>query len=280
MSIYKPKLFVTLQDVFSLISTMTTIKYLLISTLATGLLVLAGCTQTTTNQNANLIDTNNSNNVATVNTNEVAVGYAITEPVNNNSNISTTINEVGVSEVADIDTSDWNKIAFKELGFSTLLPFDDSELSKIYTECGPDQGCDHDGYSYTVVAKRSSHNYALLGSVSKQWSVPRGRLIYDLYDINDDGDEVKILYGNDNNGLTIHPVKTIQLPSRKIYIFDPLQDYYTDSEFYDVANIPPAYAAVIPLNSKKYHAAIMYVETADMSLEEFSEALNSMEFEN
>jgi uncharacterized lipoprotein YajG len=97
---------------------MTQSKTILISTLATSLLVLAGCTtQTTTNTNA----VSNAN--ATVDTNTT----------NDNANVvvANSNGNTNADQVSEVDTSDWLTYENEEYGFTVQYPSDWFYFNKI-----------------------------------------------------------------------------------------------------------------------------------------------------
>ena len=86
---------------------------ILISTLATSLLLLAGCTtQTVTNTNTNVV----SNTNATVNTN--------TSNDNTNAVVTESIENTNADQGSEVDTSDWLTYTNDEYGFSLKYPRD------------------------------------------------------------------------------------------------------------------------------------------------------------
>lgn len=91
---------------------MTTSKTILISTLATSLLVLAGCTTQTTTD-TNVTDTN-----TTVNTNAIAN----TNTTNDDTNDVVANENTNVEQGTEVDTSDWLTYTNDEYGFSFKYP--------------------------------------------------------------------------------------------------------------------------------------------------------------
>ena len=104
---------------------MTQSKTILISTLATSLLVLAGCTtQTVTNTNG-VTDTN-----ATVNTNTANDNTNIVV-TNSNENTNAVVNEnTNTEQGSEVDTSDWLIYKNSIHGFSVSYPDDWSIMSE------------------------------------------------------------------------------------------------------------------------------------------------------
>lgn len=240
-------------------------KQKLIPMLTASLLVLAGCsTQTTTNDNTNsVVNTNTAND----NANEVVT----------NANENT--NSDQENEVDEVDISDWNKFYFEELGISMLLPFEENDIVKLFQDCDPDSGCDKEGYAYSVLLKRESDNNVLISSVSKDYSPSREGQIYDVYDVKLSDGEVRIMK-DEKNGFVINPIDEIIVSNKSIFLFDPILDYYTDNEMYNIDEMSPAFAAIIPLQVQKYKATIMYVEKKDMNIDELRTALKTIDFNN
>ena len=98
---------------------MTQSKTILISTLATSLLVLAGCTtQSTTNTNV----VNNTNTTVNTNTSNDNTNAVVT---NSNENANEVVNEnTNADQGSEVDTSDWLTYTSEEYGFSFKYPSD------------------------------------------------------------------------------------------------------------------------------------------------------------
>jgi hypothetical protein len=251
---------------------MTQSKTILISTLATSLLVLAGCTtQTTTN-------TNVVTNANTTNTNVVV-------DTNENTNVTVANENTNTEQGSDTNTRQWRKFTFDELGFSILLPFEANNIDTNYTECDEQSHCDMYGYSYSASLSAEEDVYPIIRSVSKNWSPSRRASFGEIYDLSIENGAYKILLPGDKD-FDIQPVgEPIDIGGVQVYLFDAY-DYYVENRVvidgqveFEEGTPKEQYAAVFQLpNNEKYKAVIITFKTEDLSLDELKTAIESIDF--
>lgn len=244
-----------------------------IALLTTVVVFGLGCTaQQATNANIQ----NNTNIITNeeVNANETeAINNENINKVNENDTTKT------IADKTEIDISGWNTFTFEKFNFSIFLPFQEEEIEKQFNECGVNIICDSStGYSYSVITTKDD-NYIFFSSVSEIWTPKREGMISDMHDFSLENGKI-VINPHLNSRWSASILAEVSLnTNEKAYIFDPIQDYYAHSELYNINDLTPAYAAVIPLNSASdFKAALMYIEKDDMSLDEMIYALENIEF--
>lgn len=216
--------------------------------------------------------------VTPTNTNETVVQNTNVVQENENTNNVT-------SQVSEVDTSEWKKFIFDDLGFSILLPFATNSIDTNYTECDERSHCDMYGYSYSASLNAEENAYVIVRSVSKNWSPSRRTFFGEIYDLSIVSDTYKILLPGDKD-FSIQPIdEPIDIDGVQAYLFDAY-DYYGETKIvidgeveFEEGAPKEQYAVVFQLpNNEKYKAAIITFKTKDLLLDEFKTAIESIDF--
>lgn len=176
----------------------------------------------------------------------------------------------------------WPRHYFKELGFSIKLPFATGSIETGFAECVRGNlstsstfirrvcdDADHYSYWYSALLRGKNNDYIFLGSVSEYYADGGEWGLTKLHDFTYKG--LTVLIGQS----IIHPLKILFFHGMPIIIFDPNKDIYGIFK----AGDDQIYAAIFKLpNNKKFKAAALQFYASDLNFEQFTKAINTIQF--